>query len=106
VLEYVAGKSLRRELKVGPFSVPRALAVTIQTCEGLVAAHQQGVIHRDLKPDNIMLVDDNGRDLVKVLDFGIAKVTDPPAEAGEHQTRYGVVMGTPRYMSPEQAAGG
>src|SRR5690606_12996372 len=74
--------------------------------EGLVAAHQQGVIHRDLKPDNIMLVDDNGRDLVKVLDFGIAKVTDPPAEAGEHQTRYGVVMGTPRYMSPEQAAGG
>lgn len=106
VLEYVAGKSLRRELKAGPFSVSRALAVAIQACEGLVAAHQQGVIHRDLKPDNIMLVDDNGRDLVKVLDFGIAKVTDPPAEAGEHQTRYGVVMGTPRYMSPEQAAGG
>jgi eukaryotic-like serine/threonine-protein kinase len=104
VLEYVAGKNLRREIKGGPFSVQRALAVATQACEGLVAAHQQGIIHRDLKPDNIMLVDDNGRDLVKVLDFGIAKVTD--AEAGEHQTRYGVVMGTPRYMSPEQAAGG
>jgi serine/threonine-protein kinase len=106
VLEYVDGKNLRREIKAGPFSVQRALAVAVQACEGLVAAHQQSIIHRDLKPDNIMLVDDNGRDLVKVLDFGIAKVTDAPAEAGEHQTRYGVVMGTPRYMSPEQAAGG
>ncbi len=106
VLEYVDGKNLRREIKRGPFSVRRAVSVAQQTCEALVAAHQQGVIHRDLKPDNIMLIDDNGRDLVKVLDFGIAKVTDAPAEAGEHQTRYGVVMGTPRYMSPEQAAGG
>src|SRR5688572_2169296 len=97
VLEYVDGNSLRREIKGGPFSVQRALAVATQTCEALVAAHQQGVIHRDLKPDNIMLIDDNGRDLVKVLDFGIAKIADAPAEAGEHQTRYGVVMGTPRY---------
>lgn len=106
VLEYVAGKNLRKEIKNGAFSVARSLAVATQIAEGLVAAHQQGVIHRDLKPDNIMLIDDNGRDLVKVLDFGIAKISDAPAEAGEHQTRFGVVMGTPRYMSPEQASGG
>jgi tRNA A-37 threonylcarbamoyl transferase component Bud32 len=107
VLEYVDGPSLRKELKKGAFSVPRALNVAKQICEALAAAHQQGVIHRDLKPDNISIVDDNGRDLVKVLDFGIAKFSDgaPGAGEGEHQTRFGVVMGTPRYMSPEQATG-
>lgn len=107
VLEYVDGPSLRRELKKGAFSVPRALNVAKQICEALAAAHQQGVIHRDLKPDNISIVDDNGRDLVKVLDFGIAKFSDGASGTGEgeHQTRFGVVMGTPRYMSPEQATG-
>jgi eukaryotic-like serine/threonine-protein kinase len=105
VLEYVDGVSLRREMKKGAFTVARTVNVARQICEALVAAHQQGVIHRDLKPDNILLVDDNGRDLVKVLDFGIAKFSDGAAEPGEHQTRFGVVMGTPRYMSPEQATG-
>lgn len=104
-LEFVDGRSLRKELKKGPFDVSRVLDVAGQICEGLVAAHLQGVVHRDLKPDNIMLVDDHRRDVVKILDFGIAKFSDAEPDAGEHQTRYGVVMGTPRYMSPEQATG-
>jgi eukaryotic-like serine/threonine-protein kinase len=105
VLEFVDGRNLRQELKHGPFTVSRALGIALQMSEALVAAHQRGVIHRDLKPDNIMLVDNHGSDFVKVLDFGIAKLNDPVVGGEGHQTRMGLVMGTPRYMSPEQGAG-
>lgn len=105
VLEYVNGRNLRQELKHGALTAPRAVRIATQVCEALVAAHQRGVIHRDLKPENIMLVDNGGADLVKVLDFGIAKLNDPAAEGDNQKTRMGLVMGTPRYMSPEQGAG-
>jgi eukaryotic-like serine/threonine-protein kinase len=105
VLEYVNGRNLRHELKAGAFTVPRAIRIALQVCEALAAAHHRGVIHRDLKPENIMLVEQPGSDFVKVLDFGIAKLSDPVSEREDQKTRVGLVMGTPRYMSPEQGAG-
>jgi serine/threonine-protein kinase len=104
VLEYIQGHSLRAAIKEGPFPVPRALEIARQILSALGAAHKKNVIHRDLKPENLMLAetrDSAGRDVIKILDFGIAKVDGP----GEQLTRAGTVYGTPAYMSPEQALG-
>ena len=105
VLEYVEGKSLRATLKErGPMSTPRALQVTRQIADALSAAHAAGVVHRDLKPDNVMLLERQGeRELVKVLDFGIAKLNT--GDSKEQLTQLGSVFGTPEYMAPEQAQG-
>jgi eukaryotic-like serine/threonine-protein kinase len=105
VLEYVEGRSLREALKQdGRMAGPRALNVTRQIADALAAAHAAGVVHRDLKPDNVMLLEREGdRDFVKVLDFGIAKVQT--SEAKEQLTQLGSVFGTPEYMAPEQAQG-
>ena len=73
-----------------------------QVCEALEAAHEKGVVHRDLKPDNIFLVERDGADFVKVLDFGVAKLRDPVDHAA---TSAGMILGTPHYMAPEQALG-
>jgi serine/threonine protein kinase len=104
VMEFLTGSSLRELIRT-PGALPawRALDITAQMCEGLEAAHAAGIVHRDLKPDNIMVVaDPDGADLVKILDFGIAKLTDD-IESEEPLTEAGQVMGTPAYMSPEQA---
>ncbi len=106
VMEFLHGKALQDLVKP---DVPVGLDVTgsilLQTCEALQAAHDHKIIHRDLKPDNIYLIVHKGRkNFVKVVDFGIAKVTDDQGEStGKTQT--GMVMGTPAYMSPEQAGG-
>ncbi|HVU04375.1 MAG TPA: protein kinase [Polyangiaceae bacterium] len=108
VLEYVAGRSLRDLIDAGPLPFERALGIGEQVTLALVAAHAAGIVHRDLKPDNVMLVENaDGKDHVKVLDFGIAKLDEPRAESGEGKalTRIGAVMGTPGYMAPEQALG-
>ncbi len=110
VLEFVEGKSLSQALEeVGTFPPLRAVHVARQIAEALAAAHGAGVVHRDLKPDNVMLVEREGdRDFAKVLDFGIAKVQhgDDVADAAEPVlTQAGSVFGTPSYMSPEQAKG-
>jgi serine/threonine-protein kinase len=77
--------------------------ILLQLCDALAAAHEKGIIHRDLKPDNVYLAVRGGRKhFVKIMDFGIAKLT---ADAGSGQTQTGMVMGTPHYMSPEQAGG-
>ena len=94
-------KLIRRERRLG---VARAVRILAQVCESLEEAHRHGVIHRDLKPDNIMVEDRHGHpDFVKVLDFGIAKLLD----GGEFQsmTASGIIQGTPSYMSPEQVRG-
>jgi eukaryotic-like serine/threonine-protein kinase len=104
VMELVAGESLRARLLQGPFTVPLALAVASQIVDGLECAHKAGCVHRDLKPENIMLT---GDDRVKILDFGLAKAA-PVLESEESQTMLtmaGMVVGTPAYMSPEQARG-
>ncbi len=105
VLEYVPGRSLTQALKEdGPFPVERGLFVTRQMAAALAAAHAADVVHRDLKPDNVMLIERGGsKDFVKVLDFGIAKVSGEGATG--QLTRLGAVFGTPQYMAPEQAAG-
>jgi serine/threonine-protein kinase len=103
VLEFVDGETLgailSREIWL---DVPRAVRIVRDTAEALQAAHDLGIVHRDLKPDNIMIARTaTGEDLVKVVDFGIAKAWEQ-AGGDSRVTRTGFVVGTPRYMSPEQ----
>ena len=104
VMELLEGSSLGDKLKAeGTLSIPRAVHVAIQLADGLSAAHARGIIHRDLKPDNIFLIQRGGDpDFVKLLDFGLAKLTGP-SQAMNHQTKTGSLLGTPHYMAPEQA---
>ena len=108
VMEFVAGETLGAAIRNGaPFAQPRAMRITAQIARALAAAHDKGIVHRDLKPENVFLLDRDGRqDFVKIVDFGIAKVTPPPGKSKEPRlTRAGSVFGTPEYMAPEQAAG-
>ncbi len=107
VLEYVEGKSLREVLGGGPLEVTRVTAIAVQMGHALAKAHGLGIVHRDLKPENVMLVARLGEpELVKVLDFGIAKVPLGMASSGgQALTRMGAIFGTPEYMAPEQAVG-
>jgi tetratricopeptide (TPR) repeat protein len=106
-MEFLAGTSLAAAIAAGPMPVPRALAIMRQILRALDHAHAAGVVHRDLKPENIMLIErDGNREFVKILDFGIAKVTEPQSAPGrEALTQAGVIFGTPEYLSPEQALG-
>ncbi len=105
VMEYVKGDSLRHEIaERGALLLDEIVEIVKQICAGLSAAHKLAIVHRDIKPDNIMLGrDEEGALVVKVLDFGIARLLE--AGAGAAQTKTGVIMGTPFYMSPEQALG-
>lgn len=102
VMEFVAGQTLRGLLEAqGEQSIPRAIGIIRQACRGLAAAHQQGVVHRDVKPENLIIGQQaDGRDLVKVVDFGIARLLDG-TEGGVNTG--GVRLGTPHYMAPETA---
>ncbi len=101
VMEYLVGISLSSEIARGPFPVVRAVDILEQMCAALARAHDLGVVHRDLKSDNIMLTVKGGRkDSVKILDFGLAGLARDPRLAPK-----GAVFGTPEYMSPEQARG-
>ncbi|MGN6104821.1 MAG: protein kinase domain-containing protein [Kofleriaceae bacterium] len=105
IMELLRGQSLGKWARTG-IDMPRALAVLVQICDGLAAAHQVGVVHRDLKPDNVIVVPtSDGAELVKLLDFGVAKLLNHGDEDIGFQTAAGSVIGTPAYMSPEQAGG-
>jgi serine/threonine-protein kinase len=105
IMELLSGTSLGKWAR-GGIDLPRALAVLVQICDGLGAAHAVGVIHRDLKPDNVIVVPtSDGGELVKLLDFGVAKLVNREDEDLGFQTAAGSVIGTPAYMSPEQAGG-
>ncbi|MCB9617139.1 MAG: protein kinase [Sandaracinus sp.] len=101
VMEYLVGAALSGEIAKGPMPIVRAVDVLEQMCAALARAHDLGVVHRDLKSDNIMLTNKGGRqDFVKILDFGLAALARDPRLAPK-----GAVFGTPEYMSPEQARG-
>ncbi|MDC0707402.1 protein kinase [Stigmatella sp. ncwal1] len=106
-MEFVPGQDLHQLLnREWPLAEGRVIRIVSQVLSALSDAHGAGVIHRDLKPENIMVEQRrNDVDFVKVLDFGIAKITDSSGEDGPALTRAGFVCGTPEYMSPEQARG-
>jgi Tol biopolymer transport system component len=115
VSELLAGQTLRERLRQGDLSVAKSLELTAQTARGLAAAHAKGIVHRDVKPENLFVSTD-GR--IKILDFGLAKLReeaepDSPPETGSlsegitisRSTRTGAVLGTPAYLAPEQLQG-
>ncbi len=114
VMEFLSGEPLDKRIeRMGRLSLQETARILQQVCRGLARAHEQGVIHRDLKPENIFLVKsfDDDEEIAKVLDFGIAKMKGPPGSSPggsggvSSGTKTGSVLGTPFYMSPEQARG-
>jgi serine/threonine protein kinase len=104
VMELLEGPSLREVLeRETRFSMPRTIAIGLQIAEALRVVHEQGIVHRDLKPENVVLMSSGEGELVKILDFGIAQLSE---YQDQRLTMEGIVLGTPAYMSPEQATGG
>src|ERR1700754_3236489 len=103
-MEYIDGVTLAEVLqRQSTLPLERVVSIAIQTANALAAAHSLGIVHRDLKPSNIMLIYRNGLEVVKVLDFGIAKSVAEPND--DQLTQTGFLLGTPTYMSPEQVLG-
>src|SRR5207302_1559172 len=101
VLEFVRGKSLRDWLVRGEIPMPQVFAVMHGVLQALDYAHRHAIVHRDMKPENVLLSDEGA---VKVADFGIARLTDDSVAPGQTATKTGTTVGTPQYMSPEQVA--
>jgi serine/threonine-protein kinase len=99
VTELLDGQTLASILSSGPMAVQRVLELASQLCDSLIEAHEKGIVHRDLKPDNIFLQTVSGREVAKILDFGIARLLEAPS----HNTTG--FIGTPAYASPEQVLG-
>lgn len=103
VMEVVSGAAVTIWCQERNMAVSERLEIFGQACMAVQHAHQRGILHRDLKPSNVMVAEVDGRPLVKVIDFGIAKALEGDLAAGGDATLCGMVLGTPRYMSPEQA---
>ena len=102
-MEFLDGVGLRQAIQQGAFAAQRVIKILIQCCASLAEAHSIGIIHRDIKPDNVFLLNMPGSpDFVKLLDFSVAKLLQ---EGDKNHTQAGVVFGTPQYMSPEQGRG-
>jgi serine/threonine-protein kinase len=106
IMEFLEGEALSDAVARGPMTPEEVEAIGVQMCRALWAAHAKGIVHRDLKPHNVQLVPrPEGTPLVKILDFGVAKILASPDGAQSVKTRTGSLMGTPLYMSPEQCKG-
>lgn len=105
IMEFLDGRTLKEVIRQeGPLALQRVVEIMKQICAALEAAHAEGVIHRDLKSDNIMLLKTTGADYAKVLDFGIAKLQQPAGAQDPDLTSPDLIVGTPHYMSPEQCS--
>ncbi|WP_441288825.1 serine/threonine-protein kinase [Sorangium sp. KYC3313] len=105
-MECLAGESLRDRLSARRrLTAAEAAKIVSHVCRALSRAHEAGLVHRDIKPENIFIAREDDGEIVKILDFGVAKVTDALAVTGMDPTRTGALLGTPYYMSPEQAKG-
>jgi serine/threonine-protein kinase len=107
VMELATGASLNQMLAKAPFAPARTIDLARQLCEGLQHAHDVGLVHRDFKPDNVIVGrDDRGREIARIVDFGVAILREEgdPTDWGR-MTTAGIVVGTPHYMAPEQARG-
>jgi serine/threonine-protein kinase len=106
IMEYLTGESLSDAVARGAMPAEQVEAIGVQMCKALQAAHAKGIVHRDLKPHNVQLCfKADGALLVKILDFGVAKILASPDGNQSVKTRTGSLMGTPLYMSPEQCKG-
>jgi eukaryotic-like serine/threonine-protein kinase len=103
VMEYVPGLPITKYCDQQRLDIPARLELFIQACEGVQHAHQKAIVHRDLKPANILVVDLDGKPVPRIIDFGLAKATAPKLITESEFTRLGQFVGTPGYMSPEQA---
>ena len=102
-MEYLDGRDLRGVVRDGPLSVDAAVGLVLQACEGVAEAHARGIVHRDLKPTNLLLTTrSDGQALIKVLDYGVSKPPKSDDEISQVLTGNSSVLGSPRYMSPEQ----
>ncbi|HUS30898.1 MAG TPA: protein kinase [Kofleriaceae bacterium] len=103
IMDLLVGESLRKRVKRGALPVEDTVRILDEVASALAAAHDKGFVHRDLKPDNVYLVDHHGHVDVKLLDFGLAKLLVPSGLSGRaFRTATGAMLGTPDYMSPEQ----
>jgi len=103
-MELLKGRSLARVIRAeAPIDHVRAAGLMVQACKSLEEAHKNGILHRDIKPDNLFITEKEGREHLKVLDFGVAKLVGDAAM--DTVTRTGMIVGTPQYLSPEQALG-
>ncbi len=103
VMEYVGGAPITRYCDGHKLDTRQRLEMFIQVCEGVQHAHHKGIIHRDIKPSNVLVTVRDDRPLPKIIDFGLAKATAPGLAEGTCFTEHGALVGTPDYMSPEQA---
>jgi eukaryotic-like serine/threonine-protein kinase len=103
VMEYVPGQSITRYCDVHRLAIDQRVELFLQVCAAITHAHQKGIIHRDLKPSNLLVMEQNDQPLVKVIDFGVAKAVSQRLTERTVFTQHGAIIGTPEYMSPEQA---
>jgi len=103
VMEYIQGIPITQYCDEARLSIAQRLALFVPVCQALQHAHQKGIIHRDLKPSNILVCLSNGQPIPKVIDFGLAKALHEPLTEHSLHTAHGAMLGTPLYMSPEQA---
>ena len=105
-MEYVSGDSHQRVLRWARLPIRDRLKLFVRVCEGVQHAHQKAIIHRDLKPSNILIAEVDGKAVPKIIDFGIARAILQEDADATMLTRIGAILGTPDYMSPEQASTG